>query len=57
MKELAKLIREHRRCRAVDPRYTRTHGYECVCGAPLKSNSMVATSEHLAEVILAWAEE
>jgi len=42
---LAKLLREHRRCRSTG------YGYICVCGASLSSNSMKATSEHQAEKV------
>ena len=42
---LAEVIRAHRRARS------NGRGYACVCGAPLRSNSMHATSEHAAEKV------
>lgn len=43
---LAKVLREHRRCRAVN-----FGDYECVCGDAVRSNSMRAMSEHQAEKV------
>lgn len=46
---LAKVLREHRRCRAVN-----FGDYECVCGEPVASNSHHAMSAHQAEKVLAF---
>lgn len=44
--DLAKLLREHRRCRAVN-----FGDYECVCGEPVASNSHHVMSAHQAEKV------
>ena len=54
-KELAKLLREHRRCRI---HYEgRKEVIACLCGERLRSNSHFATSEHQAEVVANWLSE
>lgn len=44
--DLAKVLREHRRCRAVN-----FGDYECVCGEPVASNSHHVMSAHQAEKV------